>query len=228
MSTLNWLYFNSLVSPGTALLTSPAAMILLIPTPEGGSCSSRACHGDQGRGIPSALPMDADAEAGKWPPQSHPHISCWRNQRAAPVSYGYLGAKKVTAQSHQCTLLVYGKSTVAISCIHDIFKALKSRMVFVSVPLLGFKNKPNYVHLPELLLSLLSKRYNFLFWNFLVFHFHSEILYELLKVSLENIQLSNSMKLKQFESILCIAVLSNNFHVSVLLIWVWTISPLLE
>lgn len=70
----------------------------------------------------------------------------------------------------------------------------------------------------SLLLPLLSKTYNFLLWNFLVFHFYFEILHEILKVSLESIQLSNSVRLQQFENILCAAVLSNIFHVSILLI----------
>lgn len=51
--------------------------------------------------------------------------------------------------SHQYTLLVYDKPTMAISCICDRVEALKSRMVFVSIPLLRFRNKPNHVHLPE-------------------------------------------------------------------------------
>lgn len=70
----------------------------------------------------------------------------------------------------------------------------------------------------SLLLPLLSKRFNFLLWNFLLLHFYSDILRVLLEVSLERIQLSNSTRLKQFENILFIAVLSNIFHVSVLLI----------
>lgn len=80
----------------------------------------------------------------------------------------------------------------------------------------------------SLLLPVLSKRFNFLLWNFLLLHFYSDILHVLLEVSLERIQLSNSTRLKQFENILFITVLSNIFHVSVLLIWVWTIFPLLE
>lgn len=224
-------------------------MILLIPTPERGSCSSCVCHSwDRGKGIPSTVPLDADAGAGKWPwpLPSHSHISCWRNPRAATVPCGYLGNthstgqernslseahcqrstfptlprdrlghasgwdvgltrstylsramaahphslwtqratppsllsrllflkslyssfhsnspvsgaipwhlgdnNKTTIQSYQCTLLVYDESTVAITYIFDTFEALKSWIVFISIPLLRFRNKPKDVHLLE-------------------------------------------------------------------------------